>query len=164
LSQNIIKEIKMSVDPEDQFIDKIISTVEASGYPEKKVSLPFAKVQSAAESKGLDLEMILSRLGMKGFYGAVSGEKLIFSETPQEEPAAQTNPFANMGGGMGDMLGGLDLDSLKGMSQEELMGKVSNMMKEMSPDQQQGMMDMYQNMSEAEREEIMNKGKDMGIM
>ncbi|MCH2207520.1 MAG: hypothetical protein MK132_16810 [Lentisphaerales bacterium] len=155
----------MSVDPEDQFIEKIISTVEANGYPEKKVSLPLAKVKGAAESRGLDLDMILSRLGMKGFYGNVSGEKLIFSETQEDQSSAGANPFANMGnmGGMADMLGGMDLSALQNMSQEELMEQVSNLMGNMTPEQQQGMMDMYQNMSDEEKEQILNKGKDMGL-
>lgn len=155
----------MSVDPEDQFIDKIVSTVEASGYPEKKVSLPRAKVQGAAESRGLDLDMILSRLGMKGYHGSISGEKLIFSNQQEDEASAGANPFANMGGmgGMADMLGGMDLGALQNMSQEDLMGQVSNIMQNMTPEQQQGLMEMYQNMSDEDKEQIMNKGKDMGF-
>lgn len=158
----------MSVDPEDQFIDKIVSTVEANGYPEKKVSLPLAKVQGAAESRGLDLDMILSRLGMKGFYGSISGEKLIFTDAQEEESSTGSNPFANMGniggmGGMADMLGGMDLGALQNMSQEELMGQVGKIMESMTPEQQQGMMDMYQNMSDEDKEQILNKGKDMGF-
>ena len=38
----------MSVDPEDQFIDKIKSTLAASGFPDKKVSLPLDKVKSGS--------------------------------------------------------------------------------------------------------------------
>ncbi|MCM8531686.1 MAG: hypothetical protein NE330_11035 [Lentisphaeraceae bacterium] len=150
----------MSVDPEDQFIDKIISTIEANGYPEKKVSLPLPKVQAACESKGLELDMILSRLGMKGFYGKVSGEKLIFSEVKEEESAA--NPFENMGG-MGDMFGGMDMSALQNMSQEEIMGQVSKLMETMTPEQQEGMMDMYKNMSDEDKEQLLDKGKGMGL-
>lgn len=150
----------MSVDPEDQFIDKIVSTIEANGYPDKKVSLPLPKVKAACESKGLELDMILSRLGMKGFYGKESGEKLIFSNVQEEEPAS--NPFGNMGG-MGDMFGGMDMSALQNMSQEELMGQVSSLMETMTPEQQQGMMDMYKNMSEEDRDQLLNKGKDMGL-
>lgn len=155
----------MSVDPEDQFIDFIKSTLEKNGFPEKKVSLPLAKVQSAAEGKGLDLDMILSRLKMGNVYSEISGEKLLFSDTEFEEPAGEGNPFANMGGmgGLGDLLGGMDLGALQNMSQEDLMGQVSNIMQNMTPEQQQAMMDMYQNMSDEDKENIMNKGKDMGL-
>lgn len=155
----------MSVDPEDQFIDFIKSTLQKNGFPDKKVSLPLAKVQSAAESKGLDLDMILSRLKMGSIYSDITEDKIIFADSEAEEPASDGNPFANMGGmgGLGDMLGGLDLGSLQNMSQEELMGQVSNIMGNMTPEQQQAMMDMYQNMSDEDKENIMNKGKDMGL-
>ena len=155
----------MSVDPEDQFIEFIKSTLEKNGYPDKKVSLPLAKVQSAAEAKGLDLDMILSRLKMGSIYSEMTAEKIIFSNTEAEEPAAAGNPFASMGdmGGLGDMLGGLDIGSLQNMSQEEIMGQVSNLMGNMTPEQQASMMEMYQNMSDEDKENIMDKGKDMGL-
>ncbi len=155
----------MSVDPEDQFIDFIKSTLEKNGFPDKKVSLPLEKVKSAAEGKSLDLDMILSRLKMGSVYSEIAEDKIVFSDTEAEEPAAEGNPFANMGGmgGLGDMLGGMDLGALQNMSQEELMGQVTNMMQNMSPEQQQSMMEMYQNMSDEDKENIMNKGKDMGL-
>lgn len=156
----------MPVDPEDQFIDFIKSTLEKNGFPEKKVSLPLTKVQSAAEGKGLDLDMILSRLKMGSIYSELTAEKIVFSDSEPEEPTGDAgNPFANMAGmgGLGDMLGGMDLGALKNMSQEELMGQVSSMMGNMTPEQQASMMDMYQNMSDEEKENIMNKGKDMGL-
>lgn len=158
----------MSVDPEDQFIEFLKSTLEKNGYPEKKVSLPLAKVQSAAEGKGLELDMILSRLKMGSVYSELTAEKIIFSDTEAEEPQADTaNPFASMPGGMdglGDMLGGMDLGALQNMSQEELMGQVSNLMGNMTPEQQESMMEMYQNMPDKDKEDIMNKGKDMGLL
>lgn len=151
----------MSIDPEDQFIDVIKQTVDKSGFPGKKVALPLAKVQSAAEKKGLDLEMVLSRLKMFGYHGAIVGEKIIFAD--QEQEAEAPNPMDRFGG-MSDMLGGLDLEGLKNMSQEELMGQVSNLMGSMTEEQQQSMMNMYQNMSPEEKEKIISKGKDMGLM
>ena len=155
----------MSFDPEDQFIDFIKSTLEKNGFPDKKVSLPLAKVKAAAEGKGLDLDMILSRLKMGSIFSELSEEKIVFSDSETEEEASSANPFANMGamGGLGDMLGGLDLGALQNMSQEDLMGQVTNMMQNMTPEQQQAMMDMYQNMSDEDKENIMNKGKDMGL-
>ena len=156
----------MSVDPEDQFIEFVKSTLEKNGFPEKKVSLPLAKVQSAAEGKGLDLDMILSRLKMGNVFSEVTEDKIVFSDEEAPEPAADAgNPFTNMGGmgGLGDMLGGLDLGALQNMSQEELMGQVGKMMESMTPEQQQSMMEMYQNMSDEDKENIMNKGKDMGL-
>jgi hypothetical protein len=151
----------MSVDPEDLFIEKMKSTLTKNGFPEKKVSLPLEKVKAAAESRKLDLDFILSRLSMMDFPSTIDGDKVIFA-VKQEEAA---NPFGDMGGmgGMGDMFGGLDMGALKNMSQEELMGQVSNMMKNMTPDQQSGMMDMYKNMSEEEKANILNKAGDMGI-
>ena len=151
----------MSIDPEDQFIDFIKQTIEKNGFPEKKVALPLAKVQSAAENKGLDLDMILSRLGMFGFHGNIVGDKIVFADHQQAMP--QTSPVDQLGG-MSDMLGGLDLGALKNMSQEDLMGQVSDLMGNMTEEQQQNMMDMYQNMSPQEKEKIMGKAKDMGMM
>lgn len=157
----------MSVDPEDQFIEKIKSTLDKNGFPEKKVSLPLAKVQAAVEAKGLDLEMLLSRLTMFGYHSSIGTEKIIFSDSEIVEEAPSNNGPAggifDELGGMGDMFKTLDLDALKNMSQEELMGQVSNIMGSMSAEQQQSMMDMYQNMSDEEKANIMGKAKDMGL-
>jgi hypothetical protein len=151
----------MSVDPEDQFIDKIKSTLAANGFPEKKVTLPLEKVKAAAEKLNLDLEFVLSRLGMMDYPSTVEGDKILFA-VEQEEPAADSNPFGAMGG-MADMFSGMDMDSMKGMSQEDLMGQVANMVQNMTPEQQEGIMNMYNNMSDDDKDDLMNKAKDMGV-
>ena len=147
----------MSVDPEDQFIEKIKSTLTANGFPGKKVSLPLEKVKSAAESRSLDLEFVLSRLGMMEFPSTIEGEKIIFAVEQEEKPAG--SPFGSFGG-MADMFGGMDMGN---MSQEDLMGQVANMVQNMTPEQQEGIMNMYNNMSDEEKADIMNKAKDMGL-
>ena len=151
----------MSVDPEDQFIEKIKSTLESNGFPSKKVTLPLEKVKAAAENKNLDLEFILSRLGMMEYPSVIEGDKILFA-AEEEEPPAGDNPFANFAG-MADMFGGLDMENLKNMSQEDLMGQVTNMVQNMTPEQQEGIMNMYQNMSDEDKANIMNKAKDMGL-
>ena len=152
----------MSVDPEDQFIEKIKSTLEKNGFPQKKVSLPLEKVQAAAESRNLDLEFILSRLSMMEYPSSIEGDKILFAVESEEQPQEQGNPFGAFGG-MADMFGGMNMDNLKNMSQEDLMGQVANMVQNMTPEQQAGIMDMYNNMSDEEKSDIMNKAKDMGM-
>ncbi|NQZ58118.1 MAG: hypothetical protein HRT88_11730 [Lentisphaeraceae bacterium] len=156
----------MSVDPEDQFIEKIKSTLEKNGFPEKKVSLPLAKIQAVIDAKGLDLEMLLSRLTMFGIHSSISTEKIIFADseiTEETAPSAGGGMFDQLGG-MGDMFKTLDLDSLKNMSKEELMSQVGKIMGDMSGDQKESMMDMYKNMSDEEKANIAGKAKDMGMM
>jgi hypothetical protein len=152
----------MAVDPEDQFIEKMTSTLKNSGFPEKKVSLPLEKVKSAAEGRNLDFDFILSRLGMMDYPSTIEGDKIIFAVQQEDAPASGASPFGDMSG-FGDMFGGMNMDSLKDMSQEDLMGQVSKMMGSMTPEQQDGLMDMYKNMSDEDKANIMDKADDMGI-
>ena len=152
----------MPADPEDEFIAFVKKTIDKSGFPDNKVALPREKVETAAKSKELDLDMILSRLKYESVYSSVTEEKIIFSSSEETKSESSGNPFENLGG-LGDTFGGLDLEGLKNMSQEDIMGKVSGMMENMTPEQQEAMMNMYQNMSDEDKENIMNKGKDMGL-
>ena len=160
----------MSIDPEDQFIETVKNTLAKNLFPEKKVRLPYAKLQSAAESRGLELDMILTRLEYDGIYGKIIGDKVVFADEEIEEVeaapsfdagAGASNPFA---GGMPDAMKDMDFSQFQGGGDKsDMFAKAQEMMNQMTPEQMQAMQDMVQNMSPEERDKMMEQAKDMGI-
>lgn len=160
----------MSVDPEDQFIETIQNTLAKNLFPEKKVRLPYAKMQSAAESRGLDLDMILTRLEYDGIYGKVVGDKVVFSDEEIDEvepaPSAAGNPFGGaspFAGGMPDAMKDMDFSQFQGGDKGDMFAKAQEMMNQMTPEQMQAMQDMVSNMSDEERSNLMDQAKNMGF-
>lgn len=49
-------------------------------------------------------------------------------------------------------------------NQEEMMKQAQDMMAKMDPQELKKLQDMFMNMSQAEKEEIMKKGKDLGLI
>lgn len=129
------------------FMDNILKTLESNGFPDKKVSLPTEKLYEAADNKELSLNTVLEEMRAAGTESEVTPEKIIFSKRPIESP-----------------LNGFDPSKLKDMDQEELMQKAQEFMKSMTPDQMAEVKNMYDNMSQDEKDEIMKKGKDMGLL
>lgn len=132
---------------QDTFIEKILNTLESNGFPAKKVSLPTEKLYEAADNKDLSLNTVLEQIKATGIESEITPEKIIFSKVSLESP-----------------LGGFDPSKLKDMSQEEVMKKAQEFMKSMTPDQMSEVKNMYANMSQDEKDEVMKKGKDMGLL
>ena len=156
----------MSVDPEDQFIETIQNTLAKNLFPEKKVRLPLAKMESAAESRGLDLDMILTRLEYDGIYGKIVGDKVVFSdeEIDEVEPAPNFNAGGSpFGGGMPDAMKDMDFSQFQGGDKGDMFAKAQEMMNQMTPEQMQAMQDMVSNMSDEERANLMDQAKNMGF-
>lgn len=124
------------------FIDKIINTLKANGFPQKRVSLPTEKMYEAADNKGLSFNQVLDEMKEKHQITAEIGpEKTIFSQ----EEAPSENPFG-------------------GMDQASMFQKAQEMMSQMSPEELKRMQDMVANMTPEQKEEMMKKGKEMGII
>ena len=132
---------------EVNFINIIKKNLESNGFPAKKVALPLEKLYESADTKGLNLNNILETLRSEGIETENTVDKIIFRKEVET-----TNP-----------LGDIDLEALKGLGPKELMAKYNEIMSKMSPEQMNSVKSMYDNMSPEEKEEIMKKGKDMGL-
>lgn len=146
----------MSKDIQKEFITKIINNLETNGFPDKKVSLPLEKMYEVADSKGLNFNNVLEEMNQLGISHETTVEKVIFSKMDVDQSNAQDSK--------NNMFGDLNMDSLKDMDQADLMSKVQEMMKSMSPEQMSEIKNMYENMSPEEKDEVMKKGKDMGLV
>jgi hypothetical protein len=132
---------------EQEFIDQIKSNLKSNGFPEKKVSLPLEKMFEIADSKGLHFNDILTKLKEDKIESNLTDDKIIFTQAPSDIDLSNFN-----------------MDSLKDMDQDNLMKTAQELMKNMNPEQMSQIKSMYENMSEDEKENIMNKGKDMGLL
>lgn len=127
-----------------EFTEKILQTLKNNGFPEKRVSLPTDKMFEVAESKGFSFNDVLQSLKTEHNIEAKIGpDKIIFSQVVVENSA--TNSFS-------------------GMNQEEIMRQAQVMMSKMDPEELRKMQELFSNMSAEEKEQIMKKGKDLGIL
>lgn len=119
-----------------EFVEKILQTLKTNGFPQKRVSLPTEKMYEVAESKGFSFNTVLEIL--KTEYAVVSDigpDKIIFSPVT----TAPKNP-------------------------EEMIKQAQEMMAKMDPEELRKIQEMFTNMSAEEKEEILKKGKDLGLL
>lgn len=120
------------------FIDKVINTLNSNGFPEKRVSLPTEKMFESADNKGFSFNTVLNK--MRDEYqinSVIEGEKIIFSHEYEEGPR---------------------------VPKEDLFKQAQDMMSQMTPDELKKMQDTILNMSPEQKEELMKKGKDLGLV
>jgi hypothetical protein len=122
-----------------EFIEKIVQTLKSNGFPGKRVSLPTDKMYEAADNKGLSFNSVLEQMKAEHNIEAQIGpEKIIFSQIVVQEETA--------------------------MDPQELMRQAQEMMAQMDPAELKRIQEMFSNMSPEEKEEIIKKGKDLGII
>jgi hypothetical protein len=126
----------------ENFINQIIKNLESNGFPTKRVSLPTEKMYEIADNKGLSFNAVLEEMkNTNGIHSEIGPEKTVFFK--EQEQAA--NPFS-------------------GMDQADMMKQAQEMMSNMDPDELKRMQDMLMNMSPEEKENLMKKGKEMGLI
>ena len=114
-----------------KFIDKIINNLTSNGFPEKKVSLPTEKMYEISDSKGLGLNAVLDQLKSQHQIDAEIGHEKIV--------------FSDLGH----------------IGQADMFQKAQEMMGKMSPDEIKKIQELVMTMSADEKDELMNKAKDM---
>lgn len=118
-----------------EFIERIIQTLKANGFPAKRVSLPTDKMFEAADNKGFSFNQVLETMKAEhNIEAEIGAEKIIFSQVK------------------------------KPLSQEDLMKHAQEMMAQMDPAELRKLQEMFMNMTPEEKEEIMKKGKDLGLI
>lgn len=120
--------------PMDEFLTHILKTLEANGFPLKKVSLPTEKMFEAADKRGFSFNKIIDELKANHNVEAKIGpDKIVFSKVLAEDP-------------------------------QDLMKQAQEAMAKMSPEELKKIQEMFMNMTPEQKEEIMKKGKDLGII
>jgi len=121
------------MDKKETFINQIKKNLEENGYPAKKVSFDVEKMYELADTKGLSFNKVLEDLKLIGIDSDILTEKIVFS--PIQEASDQADMFA----------------------------QAKEMLSKMNPEEIQNIKDMYENMSDTEREAMMKQAKDMGM-
>lgn len=130
----------------NKFIENILQTLKTNGFPEKRVSLPTDRMYEAADNKGLSFNQVLEQLKAEHNIEAQIGtEKIVFSQVKASNTTVESSPFA-------------------GMNQEDMMKQAQEMMSKMDPEELRKIQEMFTNMSPEQKEDIMKKGKDLGIV
>ena len=142
------------------FIVQIMKNLEKNGFPAKKVALPLERMYESAYQKGLNFNKVLSFLSDKGIFHEKTTEKIIFSSEPPT-PAKTTPPE---GPDLSALLAGLDLGGLRGKSPGEMLQGAMEMLAKLSPEQRAAMENLYGDMSEEQKNDIMKKAKEMGLL
>lgn len=118
-----------------EFIEKILETLKTNGFPEKRVSLPTERMYEVSESKGFSFNTVLEQLKSEHqIHAEIGSEKIVFSQA-----VAEMNP-------------------------EEMMKQAREMMAQMDPEELRKLQEMFTNMSPEQKEEMLKKGKDLGII
>ncbi len=127
-----------------EFTEKVLQTLKSNGFPEKRVSLPTDKMFEVADSKGFSFNDVLQSLKADhNVESKIGPDKIVFTQVVAESPV--DHPFT-------------------GMNPEEKMKQAQEMMSKMDPDELRKIQEMFTNMSPEEKEQIVKKGKDMGIL
>jgi hypothetical protein len=127
-----------------KFIEQIIKNLETNGFPSSRVSLPTEKMFEVADSKGFSFNAVMDEMEVShNIVGEIEDEKIVFSKN--ETVVNEGNP-------------------LEGMGQADMMKKAQEMMSQMDPAELNKMKDMFANMSEDDKADMMKKGKDLGLV
>ncbi|MBF0313841.1 MAG: hypothetical protein HQK52_10525 [Oligoflexia bacterium] len=129
----------------DLFVEKIIQTLQANGFPEKKVTLPLEKMYEISESKKLNFNDVLTELAAQGINHEKLSDKILFSQVEQNNQDIHQKIF----------------DRLKGMDPKDMMKNAQSILSSMSPEELQAMQEMYQSMTPSQREELAKRAQEM---
>lgn len=121
------------MDNKESFLAQIKKNLENNGYPQKKVSFDVEKMYELADNKGLSFNTILSDLKEIGIDSNITTEKVIFSPVEAQ------------------------------IDQADMMAQAQEMLSKMDPEEIKKIKEMYENMSESEKETMMKQAKDMGM-
>lgn len=121
--------------PMNEFIEKILSTLKTNGFPQKKVSLPTEKMYEAADNRGLSFNRVLEEMKtLHNIDADVGADKIVFSMVKEQ------------------------------VFNEDLMKQAQEMMSQMDPEELRKLQETFMNMTPEEKEEILKKGKDLGLL
>jgi hypothetical protein len=142
------------------FVQSVIQNIKKNGFPDKKVSFPLEQLYEAASNKGINFNKVLETLDSILIGHVKTPEKIIFY--PKDKMPA---PVENTGFKMEDLSGMLNIspDDFKGLNIGDMMSKANEMVNNMNPEQLKSMMGMYENMTDEQKKDLMDKAKELGF-
>ena len=146
-----------------EFVQSVIDNVKRNGFPDKKVAFPIESLYAAAEKAGANLNQALGSLDEIQIAHVKTPEKIIFYAKDRDPLYAAGSAGAPTGASPADMLGGLDPSMLEGMDPSQIMAAAAQMMQNMSPEQLEAAKQMYENMTDEERAQLLEQAKKMGF-
>ncbi|CBW27125.1 hypothetical protein BMS_2326 [Halobacteriovorax marinus SJ] len=120
----------------DKFKEQVLKNLHNHGYPEKSISFPLEKMYEVADNKGLSFNKVLEVLKSEGHESELTVDKVIFFKAQETEAELDDN----------------------------FMAKAQEAMANMSPEQLESIQQMILGMSQEEREDLLKKGKEMGMI
>ncbi len=137
----------MSSNKLEEMIDLIKNNLAHNGFPEKRVSLPLEKLYEVADEKEINFNSALELLETNhNISHEKSLDKIVFTSNEKK------------------LFDNVDMNSFKGMDQQDFTSKVSDMINNMSPEETNKIQEMYNNLSAEEKENILKKGQEMGLL
>ncbi len=148
-----------------EFVQRIIDNVKRNGFPDKKVAFPLEQLYEAAEKKGINFNKVLVTLDEIQIAHEKTPEKIIFYPKDQEKsPAEPPSPGPPVPGFDPSMFANLDPAMLGNLDLSNLMGVASNILQNMSPEQLESMKSSIENLSDEERQAMMEQAKKLGLL
>ncbi len=128
-------------DANQSFLEKIEKNLLKNGFPAKSVSFPLESLYEGAHKCGANLNKILETLSEKGISNEKTVEKIVFTKQ--------------------DVFSDDVMEQFKGMDMDDVRSKSEQMMKDMPPEQLEYAKQMFSNMSEQEKKDMMAKAMQM---
>jgi len=140
-----------------KFVQTVIDNIKKNGFPQKKVSFPLEQMYEVAEKNNVSFNKVLETLNSIQIDHEKTPDKIIFFPK-KVDPAESSSKIKNT-----PLMPDIDPSMFKDMDLSQLASTAANMMKNMNPKQLENIKDMYSNMSDEQRAEIIERAKKFGL-
>lgn len=134
-----------------RFVENVVGNLAKNGFPERRVAFPIDRLYESAYAKGVNFNKVLDALFARGIAHEKTPEKVVFHPAPQIEVEA-ANPFAD-----------LDVSALAGLSPAEQMAAAAELVAKMTPEQLAAVRGLVENLTDAEKAELVERARALGI-
>lgn len=135
-----------------RFVENVVGNLEKNGFPGRRVAFPIDRLYESAYAKDVNFNKVLDLLAARGIAHEKTPEKVIFLEATETEVASAGDPFA-----------GLDVGALAGLSPAEQMAAAAELVAKMTPEQLAAVRGLVENLSDAEKAELLERARALGI-
>ena len=142
-----------------KFVENVVQNLEKNGFPHRRVAFPLERMYESAAAKGTSFNKVLDALAARGIAHEKTPEKVIFLPAASEVSEAPASPFP----GGANPFAGLDLRALEGLSPDQMMAAAAQFVQQMTPEQLAMIRGLVENLSDAEKSELVERARKLGI-
>jgi hypothetical protein len=147
-----------------KFVQSVIDNVKKNGFPEKRVAFPLEKMYEFAENKGINFNKVLETLDSIQIAHEKTPEKIVFYPKDRMQKTPPTPVTDDPPPGIDpDLFSNIDPAMLGNMNLQDVMSAASSMLENMTPEQLESIKSVYENMSDEDREALMEQMKKLGF-